>query len=70
MRGVGCASCYSSAHISSGHGVEGGGRRIDITVAPYAATQSDYTPSDSCTQPPPSSAQGLVGGWCCGEEIR
>ena len=32
--GVSCASYYSSAHISSGHGGEGRVRRID------------YTPSD------------------------
>ena len=36
----------SSARISSGHGGEGRVRRIDIIVTPYAAPQSDYTPSD------------------------
>lgn len=33
-----------------------------------ASPQSDYTPSDCCTQPPPSSAQGLVGAGAAGEK--
>ena len=70
FRGVGCASCYSSAHISFGHGGEGRVRSIDVTVTPYAAPQSEYTPSDCCSpSPAASSAKGLAAGlgWCGGD---
>ena len=42
--------------VTSDHGGEGRVRRIDITVTPYAAPQSDYTPSDSCSPNPLASS--------------